>query len=159
MIRGKYLTSRDDCAPVFEIRRRVFVEEQGFALEIEVDAADKMAVYALALDEAGEPVATGRLYISEDRFHIGRVCALKAYRGLGYGDFIMRMLLHKAVTLNAPSVYLHSQMPMVGFYERYGFKPDGGVILEEGVEHLPMAVRSDEILLDGHCAGCAANEK
>ena len=95
MIRGKYLTSKDDIAPVLAVRNAVFVEEQGFSAEGERDAYDDMAIYALAFNEEGAPVSTGRLFVDRDgQFTIGRVCTLRAYRGQGYGDLIMRMLLY-----------------------------------------------------------------
>ena len=63
MIRGKYLTSKDDIAPVLAVRNAVFVEEQGFSAEGERDAYDDMAIYALAFNEEGAPVSTGRLFV------------------------------------------------------------------------------------------------
>jgi len=79
MIRGKFLLSGDPlCEHVYDIRRRVFVEEQGYPLETEIDEHDKMSVYALILDDDDTPSATGRLYIDgEDRFALGRICVLK----------------------------------------------------------------------------------
>ena len=107
MIRGKYLTSKDDIAPVLAVRNAVFVEEQGFSAEGERDAYDDMAIYALAFNEEGAPVSTGRLFVDRDgQFTIGRVCTLRAYRGQGYGDLIMRMLLYRAQELHAAGTYL-----------------------------------------------------
>lgn len=57
MIRGKFLTSQDDTRAVMDIRRRVFVEEQGFSPDTEIDEFDKLAVYALAYDENDRPAA------------------------------------------------------------------------------------------------------
>ena len=111
MIRGKYLTSKDDIAPVLAVRNAVFVEEQGFSAEGERDAYDDMAIYALAFNEEGAPVSTGRLFVDRDgQFTIGRVCTLRAYRGQGYGDLIMRMLLYRAQELHAPGIYIHSRI-------------------------------------------------
>lgn len=151
MIRGKYLTSRDDLLTVLDLRMRVFVEEQGFSKENERDAHDDMAVYALVYTEKDEPVGTGRLYIDLDRFVIGRICVLRAHRGRGFGDLIMRMLLSRALELNAPSVHLTAQLEKVPFYEKYGFKPFGDLVDDEGVPHQPMRAMADEIDIDGDC--------
>ena len=76
MIRGKFLTSQDDVRAVMDIRRRVFVDEQGYSADTEIDGFDKMAVYALAFDENDQPAGTGRLVINDQsRFQIGRVRA------------------------------------------------------------------------------------
>lgn len=154
MIRGRYLTSRDDRAEVFAVRNQVFVCEQGFSAEIEVDAHDDMAVYALAYLEDGAPVATGRLYIDADRFYIGRVCALSRVRGQGFGDFIMRMLLARAMDLGAPAVHITAQLPVIDFYERYGFEfEDDELHYEEGVPHRRMLVKTENIRMSGLCGG------
>ena len=65
MIRGKFLTSQDDPSAVMDIRKRVFVDEQGFSPDTEIDGYDKLAVYALAFDENDRPAGTGRLYIDD----------------------------------------------------------------------------------------------
>ena len=73
MIRGKFLTSQDDTSAVMDIRRRVFVDEQGYGADTEIDRFDQMAVYALAFDENDRPAGTGRLIINdESRFQKGR---------------------------------------------------------------------------------------
>lgn len=144
MIRGKYLTSADDISQVLAVRYAVFVEEQGYSAELERDRFDDVSVYALAMDEDGKTVATGRLFVGEDnKFTIGRVCTLKAYRGQGYADLVLRMLLRRAKELNAPDVSISSQIPAMGFYARFGFEPTGEVTWDEGVEHRGLFVRME----------------
>ena len=87
MIRGRFLTSRDDISQVIALRREVFCEEQGYSVDTEPDAHDDMAVYALAFDDEGRPLGTGRLYIADDQFRIGRVCVKKEMRGMHRGFY------------------------------------------------------------------------
>ena len=156
MIRGKYLTSKDDIAPVLAVRNAVFVEEQGFSAEGGRDAYDDMAIYALAFNEEGAPVSTGRLFVDRDgQFTIGRVCTLRAYRGQGYGDLIMRMLLYRAQELHAPGIYIHSQAPVAHFYEHYGFQPTGKIEYDESVEHILLYPKAEHISHEGSRAQCA----
>ncbi len=152
VIRGVYLTSKDDSTSVIAIRRAVFVDEQGFSSGSEPDAYDAMAMYALVYDD-DTPVGTGRLIVKGDRLTIGRVCVLKDWRGKGIGDFIMRMLLNRAQELNAGSVVLSAQVERVGFYTRYGFVPYGDVIDDEGCPHRMMGVSGGQINLEGSCGG------
>jgi len=155
MIRGKYLTSMDDISQVLAVRYQVFVEEQGYSAELERDKHDDMAVYALAVNDDGMPVATGRLFIDDDaQFTIGRVCTLKEYRRQGYADLILRMLLQRALDLNATGVVIHSQVPAMPFYQRYGFANTGEVEYDEGVEHRRLYVKAENICLEGSCGGC-----
>lgn len=161
MIRGKFLTSMDDLTEVFSIRNRVFVEEQGFSPEIEVDEYDKMAIYALVFDENDQPAGTGRMFVDKsDRFVIGRVAVLKEARGQGLGDLVMRMLLYRAQEMNVPKVHIGAQLHVVPFYQKYGFRIDGDIMYEEGVAHRPMSATAEQIDIEGSChhdkkcAGC-----
>lgn len=166
MIRGKFLLSGDPlCGHVFDIRRRVFVEEMGlYSEETERDEHDRMAVYALILDDSDAPSGTGRLYIDEDgRFAIGRVCVLKDARGRYMGDLIMRMLLYRAEELNCASVALSAPVDEVAFFARYGLKPEGESWDENGLFWRRMTADRNEINLEGTCssggvcAGCSGS--
>lgn len=152
MIRGRYLSSMDDVKTVFELRKLVFVEEQGFSLDSEIDEYDKMSVYALVFDESDRPVGTGRLFVDADgRFSVGRVCVLREERNKGFGDLVMRMLLARALDLNAPSVYLSAQADKKDFYKKYGFTEFGEPYLDEGSLHIGMRALRDEISIEGTC--------
>jgi len=165
MIRGKFLLSGDPlCEHVYDIRRRVFAEEMGGCAENEIDENDRMAVYALILDDDDTPSGTGRLYIDgESRFAIGKVCVLKEARRRYMGDLIMRMLLYRAEELNCASVTLSSPLDTVSFFSRYGLKAEGEVYEEAGVPHRRMTALREEIDLEGTCskggacAGCSGN--
>ena len=144
MMQGKYLTSMDDISQVLAVRYTVFVEEQGYSAELEKDRFDDVSVYALAMDGDGNPVSTGRLFANEEgKFTIGRVCTLKEYRGQGYADLVLRMLLRRAKDMNVPDVTISSQIPAMGFYARFGFEPTGEVTWDEGVEHRELFVRME----------------
>ena len=151
MIRGKFLTSRDDISQIIAMRREIFVDELGFPAEYEPDEHDNMAVYALAYADDGTPIASGRLYIDNDRFTIGRVCVMKPLRRMQIGDFIMRMLLYRAQDLNAGSVSLVCQVENVPFYTRYGFRPQGDMIEVCGRACRSMYVSGENIDIEGSC--------
>ena len=169
MIRGKIITSENDTSEVMDVRRCAYADiNAGAALcgrpppcertcaDIHADEYDKMAIYALAYDENGAPAATGRLIIKDDRFYIGRVCTIKELRGRGYGDLITRMLLHRALALNAGAVYVSSPLYAVRFFTRYGFKPVNGIYTEENEPRQEMRANRDEIILAGTCPASAA---
>lgn len=153
MIRGKFLTSMDDISQILELRRSVFCDELGFPAEGEPDENDKMAVYALAFADDGTPIATGRMYIADDRFNIGRVCVLKPLRGMQIGDFIMRMLLYRAQDLNAGSVTMQAPQELVKYFSRYGFRPQGEVFDINGIPSRTLFVTGEKIDIEGTC-GC-----
>lgn len=153
----------DDIQDILALRRAVFEEELGEEGGAEPEPEDQMAVYALACDEDGVPAGTGRLCIdADDRFLLGRICVLKSRRGLGLGDLIVRMLLDRALTLNAPAVYVRALLPAVPFYARYGFAPTGETTGAGAFTRRLMRASADQIDIEGSChkmacKGCAGD--
>jgi predicted GNAT family N-acyltransferase len=123
---------------VAALRTRVFVEEQGVPAEIEQDAHDATAVHALAEDDEGRVVATGRLLVRDGRAVIGRMAVDAAARGRGYGAAVLAELHRQAVALGLTEVELHAQLPARGFYERAGYAAVGDVYEEAGIAHVTM---------------------
>jgi predicted GNAT family N-acyltransferase len=127
-----------DWPQVAALRTRVFVEEQGVPAGIEQDAHDATAVHALAEDDEGRVVATGRLLVRDGRAVIGRMAVDAAARGRGYGAAVLAELHRQAVALGLTEVELHAQLPARGFYDRAGYTAVGGVYEEAGIAHVTM---------------------
>lgn len=127
-----------DRAAVLALRTRVFVEEQGVPAEIEQDAHDATAVHALAEDEAGRVVATGRLVVRDGRAVIGRMAVDAAARGRGHGAAVLAELHRRARALGLAEAELHAQLSARGFYERAGYTAVGGEYEEAGIAHITM---------------------
>lgn len=121
-----------------QIRRKVFIEEQGF--ENEFDDVDKNAVHAIIFD--GEvPAATGRLYFENESFHIGRVAVLKEYRSKGAGTLVMNTLKNEAQRLGADEIRISAQVRAKNFYEKLGYKSCGEVYMDEFCPHIEMFLK------------------
>jgi predicted GNAT family N-acyltransferase len=116
---------------------RVFVEEQGVPEEIELDRDDKRAVHFLAL-AAGKAVGTARVVIGQRNAKIGRMAVLRSYRGRGIGAKLLKRAIAIAKTHRAEQIYLHAQVPAIGFYEAMGFQCVGSVFKEAGIPHRKM---------------------
>lgn len=144
MVKGVYLNGEDDLSDAFDIRRKVFIEEQKVAEELEMDGMDAYAIHAVAYAE-GKAVATGRIIYDGDTYKIGRVAVLKEERGKQYGDFIVRMLADRAFLHGAKEVLLGSQLHAVGFYEKIGFEPYGEVFDDAGIPHIHMKLKRDAL--------------
>ena len=119
------------------LRIEVFVVEQGVPVELEWDEADEVSTHAVAYDEEGLPVATGRLL--PDR-HIGRMAVRKSARGQGIGAQVLRALLDEAKRLGYRELVLHAQTHAVEFYARHGFKLHGEEFMEAGIPHRMMTL-------------------
>ena len=119
------------------LRIEVFVVEQGVPVELEWDEADQISTHAVAYDEAGQPVATGRLLPDG---HIGRMAVRKSARGQGIGAEVMQALLNEAKRLGYRELVLHAQTHAIAFYTRYGFELHGDTFMEAGIPHQMMTL-------------------
>ncbi|HPE81891.1 MAG: GNAT family N-acetyltransferase [Sedimenticolaceae bacterium] len=117
------------------VRIAVFVDEQGVPAELEHDRHDARAIHLLATVDDGTPVATARLLPDG---HIGRMAVLKNWRGQGIGTAMLRALIGIARQKGQDSVFLHAQCRAEGFYARMGFRGEGDVFDDAGIEHRRM---------------------
>ena len=99
------------------IREDVFVREQGFHNEF--DEIDAVAWHTVIYDN-GRPAATGRAFLENDAWHIGRVA------------------VRKIAELGAENVGLSAQVQARGFYEKLGYEAHGGEYLDEHCPHVSM---------------------
>lgn len=118
-----------------DVRTRVFVEEQSVSEDEEWDGLDPDCTHAVAETDADGIVATGRLHPSGK---VGRMAVLAEWRGRGVGGLILQRLLEAAREQGLESVYLHGQVPVLGFYRRFGFRAEGEEFEEAGIPHRLM---------------------
>lgn len=129
-----YKTMPDEA---MEIRRTVFVAEQGFCDEF--DAIDGIAAHVLAYDgERG--VGCCRIFSADDGKGciIGRLAVLAEHRGRGIGSGILSAAEEYAKSEGFSYVKLHSQYRASGFYAKNGYFEDGGIEDEQGCPHVWM---------------------
>jgi predicted GNAT family N-acyltransferase len=136
-VRVKRVSSENDLAKALAIRLRVFVREQGVPREIEWDDDDARTIHFLALI-AGKAVGTARLVMRRGSAKIGRMAALKSYRRKGIGKKLLKRCIEAANRRGAQHIYLHAQVPVIGFYESRGFRCVGPVFKEAGIYHRKM---------------------
>ncbi|MGH8737639.1 MAG: GNAT family N-acetyltransferase [Burkholderiales bacterium] len=125
------------------IRESVFVAEQGVPAELELDQHDPHCVHALARDETGRAVGTGRLLLGEAHgarivAHVGRMAVLKEWRGRGIGGALLARLIEAAQDRGDTEIALSAQTHAQGFYRAHGFLEEGDEFLEAGIAHRTM---------------------
>jgi len=127
-----------DLEPAFEVRRDVFVDEQGVDETIEIDGKDPDADHVLARKDA-KPVATARLrVIDETAGKVERVAVLADDRNLGIGCQVMDRIELLAGDRGLERLELHAQTHVEGFYERLGYETVSDVFEEAGIPHVEM---------------------
>ena len=117
------------------LRTEVFIVEQNVPVELEWDEMDESCLHALAHDEAGIPVGTGRLLPDG---HIGRMAVRKSARGQGIGGAILLALMQAARERGDREVVLNAQVQAEPFYARFGFVREGEVFPDAGIPHICM---------------------
>lgn len=123
------------------LRTEVFVREQNVPPELEADGLDAdttRTVHAVARDDAGEVIGTGRLVLDQPLPRIGRMAVLKTHRRSGVGGALLEALCDEAARRGYARVMLHAQSHASGFYYHHGFLSHGQEFFEAGIPHQEM---------------------
>ena len=141
------VASADELALHFEIRHRVFVQEQGVFPASDRDAHDDApaTVHVLGLcgDVAGGAV---RLYPIDgeglwkgDRLAVLPLFRSGAVKG-GMGGPLVRFAVRAAAERGGSRMVAHIQPPNVAFFEHLGWFRLGGLVPYAGMPHQMMAI-------------------
>lgn len=131
LVQGKLLYPKDDLTLVYQIRRKVFIDELNNLESNVFDDYDSDAIHALIYGSTDQmkAVATGRIFFEKDRCYLSQIAVLKEYRGSGYGDLVVRMLLNKAFNSHISTIYIKNiSVDLLPFFERVGFQVDNDEI-------------------------------
>ncbi|MGI6551569.1 MAG: GNAT family N-acetyltransferase [Bacillota bacterium] len=136
----KRITADEDLKKAFNIRKEVFVEEQGVLLEDEFDEFDRLngPCQHILIYCNQQPVGTGRIRILDGLGKLERICVLKAYRKFGLGKVIINALEEIAKEMGLSQVKLHGQTQAEGFYQKLGYRTSSDVFMEDGIPHVLM---------------------
>ena len=119
------------------IRRKVFMEEQGF--ENEFDDIDSMCTHILIYNSE-KPVATCRFYYNNERqsYVMGRIAVLKEFRGKNYGTELLKAAENEIIKKQGNSLELSAQVRVTAFYEKNGYVALDEICDDEGCPHVWM---------------------
>jgi len=117
------------------LRFAIFVGEQNVPPGIELDEMDDKSLHALAFDDAGKAIGTGRL-LPDGR--IGRMAVVKEWRRRGVGADLLDALVAEARRRGLREVKLSAQLQAAEFYRARGFVAEGKVYEEAGILHQAM---------------------
>lgn len=139
---------KTDIADCYLVRKKVFVDEQGFDGEAEFDNLDSVSYHLAIYNDKENPaspsgettpaIATARLFLSEDGYHCGRICVLSEYRKKGIGLMVMQAIEEKTRELGGKSLCLSAQVRVAAFYEKAGYIRYGEEYLDEFCPHIAM---------------------
>lgn len=134
------ITTQSALRRAFEIRRRVFIEEQEVPETLEFDQHDRLDADCLhvLIHHDTVPAATGRVRFTNGTAKLERICVLKPYRSHGLGQQVIAALEKMAMEKNVSQCLLHGQTHAITFYERLGFEVVSEVFIEDGIPHVEM---------------------
>lgn len=120
-----------------EIRKEVFMDEQGFTEEF--DEIDNFAHHLVLLQD-DYPVGTCRYFWNKEmnQFVLGRVAVRKPYRGNAYGVQLVKKAEEEVRAIGCAKLFLAAQVRAKAFYEKLGYEITGEVFLEEDCPHVWM---------------------
>ncbi|NEW05371.1 GNAT family N-acetyltransferase [Paenibacillus sp. SYP-B3998] len=119
------VTSVDQLKACFEVRLKVFVEEQHVPEHLEMDEKDESpeACHHILIVDEGKPVATSRWYeYQPNTAKFQRVAVLQDYRGKGLGKQLILEMEKQAKELNCHTSILDAQCHAEGFYSQLGYE-------------------------------------
>ncbi|MEO0503581.1 MAG: GNAT family N-acetyltransferase [Pseudomonadota bacterium] len=132
------ISQTNDLATCHDLRRIVFMEEQGVSEADERDGRDGEALHVLATLD-GEALGCARILLNGEVAKIGRVCVLKDARGTGLGAAIILGCLDVArAQPGVTTARLGAQTHALSFYEKLGFEAFGPVYDDAGIPHRDM---------------------
>jgi len=149
--------------PAKEIRKKVFIDEQGF--QDEYDEIDETAVHFVLFEDGWLPdersavkrsttersaikrstiersaIATCRVFWNEEMnaFALGRLAVIAESRGKNIGSILVNEVEKYVRLRGGTEIVLHAQCRATGFYGKLGFVEFGEVQDEEGCPHIWM---------------------
>jgi predicted GNAT family N-acyltransferase len=125
------------CNAAFQLRKDVFVHEQGVPQSEEIDVDDFTASHLIAIS-AGEVVGVLRLVKKDEHIKIGRVAVRATARRRGIAKRLMLHAMESARTEGHKRFYLAAQLDKIDFYTRLGFTAFGEEFLDGGMPHRAM---------------------
>lgn len=125
----------------YEIRQRVFVNEQDVPEAIVHEDAERSAHYFVAIDEEGNALGTARWRKTAQGVKLERFAVLPAHRNKGLGADLLRSILVdiKSKFGSGVLVYLNAQLEAITLYTDQGFLPVGQTFIEADITHQRMS--------------------
>jgi predicted GNAT family N-acyltransferase len=141
-------------AACLDLRREVFVDEQGVPADLELDAFDDdtSTSHLAAFDAEGLVIGTVR-WVTEgpgfegvdgdlgDIGHLQRLAVRASARGRGIGAVLVAAVEAEVEQAALDAIYLAAQATAVRFYERLNYATFGAPFVEAGLDHRHMFKR------------------
>jgi predicted GNAT family N-acyltransferase len=120
------------------LRHDVFCVEQGVPEREELDGRDDDGIHLVAVDSAGEMLATCRILIVGTTAQFSRLAVRRDARRNGIARALLRAAEEETVAAGAHRLVLHAQTYAQPLYEAAGYRTRGRVFVEADIQHIAM---------------------
>jgi predicted GNAT family N-acyltransferase len=143
----KWALSDAEVEAAYDVRREVFVREQGYTEEQEFDAADGKALHLICHLVPGcattpgvaRHLGTARLLVDASSdpplAYVSRLSVLPFARRMGLGHAIVGFAVDAARVLGCARVRAGAQVTALGFWASLGFRPTGEEYMDFHIPH------------------------
>ena len=134
----KIVINHGDLEGAFNVRRQVFVEEQGISEDLVFDSCEDKAMHLIIKDRQSV-IGTARVrFLEAKQAKLERMAVLKPFRGMGIGRGVIWFLIEELKSRKVEGIVLHAQYGVIEFYQACGFNTLGSPFWEAGMKHLKM---------------------
>jgi predicted GNAT family N-acyltransferase len=130
---------KEKASIVFDIRQRVFVDEQKVSREEEYDEYEDQSMHYMLLVEK-QPAGTARWRFTKDGIKLERFAILTNFRSNGAGSALVKAVLADVIPYQK-MIYLNAQVPAMNLYRRAGFVEEGELFYEANIPHYKMTYK------------------
>jgi len=140
-LKYKWTASDSDLRKAFDVRRQVFVGEQGISESLVFDNNDRDALHVVVKD--GErAIGTARVrFLGNNQAKLERMAVTRSFRRKGIGRGIVSFVNEELRNKQVEQVVLHAQLGVVEFYKSCGFEVSGLPFWEANIKHTKMQTR------------------
>jgi len=137
-LRYKLVENDKELEEILDIRKRIFVEEQGIPETLEQDGNDSSALH-MVVKNGDIAVGTARIrFLNNQQAKLERMAILKPLRGAGIGRGIITFLEEELKKRGIEQIVLHAQYYVIDFYIKCGFRETGLPFLEADIQHIRL---------------------
>ena len=134
----KLVTGDVELQEAFEVRRQVFVREQGISEDLVFDGHDREALHVVVKDVESAIGSARVRFLGDNQAKLERMAVSKHYRRKGIGREMLLFLDTVWKDKQVQQVIIHAQLEIVPFYKLCGFDELGSPFWEAGIKHMKM---------------------
>jgi len=133
----KIITTDEELAEAYDIRKTVFVKEQHVPVELEIDEFEQDAIHFLCSDN-NQHIGASRLRIVDHFGKLERICVLKEARGNNYAKQLIDAMERELTNQGITEARLNAQTYIVPLYESVGYKVVSPEFMDANIPHVEM---------------------